>query len=71
MVQASMINRRHFLRCALTGASWELFRASTKFGQQTTVRHVTTFAVWVDVEYKERFGDLGFIAEYGEGMRPR
>jgi hypothetical protein len=32
------------------------------------VRHVTTFAAWVDAGYKERFGELGFIDEYGQAL---
>jgi hypothetical protein len=33
------------------------------------VRHVTTFAAWVDADYVRRFGEPAFIAEYGDGLR--
>jgi hypothetical protein len=33
------------------------------------IRHITTFAAWVDGDYQKRFGNLDFIAEYGHGMR--
>lgn len=32
------------------------------------IRHITTFAAWIDAKYKERFGDLAFIKEYGVGL---
>lgn len=32
------------------------------------IRHITSFAVWIDVDYRQRFGDLHFIAEYGAGL---
>ena len=32
------------------------------------IRHITTFAAWIDVKYKERFGDLTFIEENGMGL---
>ena len=32
------------------------------------IRHVTTFACWVDADYRDRFEDLSFIAEYGEAL---
>jgi hypothetical protein len=32
------------------------------------IRHITTFAAWIDADYKERFGDLDCIAEYGAAL---
>ncbi|MEW5900421.1 MAG: DUF4838 domain-containing protein [Acidobacteriota bacterium] len=32
------------------------------------LRHVTTFAVWVDAEYVKTHGDPAFIADYGAGF---
>ncbi len=37
------------------------------------IRHVTSFAVFVDADYRKRYGEPGFIDEYGkelEGYRP-
>lgn len=33
------------------------------------IRHVTSFAVWVDADYVKNFGQPEFIAGYGEGLR--
>jgi hypothetical protein len=32
------------------------------------IRHVTTFAVWIDANYRERFGNLDFLGDYGRGL---
>jgi hypothetical protein len=32
------------------------------------IRHVTTFAAWIDADYVKRYGELGFLAEYGAGL---
>jgi hypothetical protein len=32
------------------------------------IRHVTTFAAWVDADYQRRFGDPAFIEAYGAGL---
>lgn len=32
------------------------------------IRHVTSFAVYVDSEYRRRYGDLAFIDEYGAAL---
>jgi hypothetical protein len=32
------------------------------------IRHVTTFAVWVDADYVKRMGEPAFISEYGQGL---
>jgi hypothetical protein len=32
------------------------------------IRHITTFAAWVDADYQRRFGEPTFIGEYGAGL---
>jgi hypothetical protein len=32
------------------------------------IRHITTFAVWIDADYLKRYGEPTFIAEYGAGL---
>lgn len=32
------------------------------------IRHITTFAAWVDESYRARFDDLSFIDAYGRGL---
>jgi len=32
------------------------------------IRHVTSFAVFVDAEYHRRYGEPEFIREYGEAL---
>ena len=33
------------------------------------IRHVTSFAVYVDADYRRRHGEPGFLGEYGESLR--
>jgi hypothetical protein len=33
------------------------------------IRHVTTFAAWLDADYVRRFGEPAFLEEYGAGLR--
>ncbi|HNU98759.1 MAG: DUF4838 domain-containing protein [Verrucomicrobia bacterium] len=35
------------------------------------IRHVTTFAVWIDADYVRRFGEPTALAEYGAALRNR
>lgn len=49
----------------------EVFLADIETYRKRGIRHVTTFAAWVDADYQQRFGDLDFIGEYGEGFRSR
>lgn len=49
----------------------DVFRADVESYRKRGIRHLTTFAAWVDADYQQRFGDLGFIAEYGAGLQPR
>jgi hypothetical protein len=46
----------------------EVFLADVETYRQRGIRHVTTFAAWIDADYKKRFGDLDFIAQYGAGL---
>jgi Domain of unknown function (DUF4838) len=32
------------------------------------IRHITTFAVWIDTDYLKRYGEATVIAEYGAGL---
>jgi len=33
------------------------------------IRHLTTFAVWIDADYMKRFGEPGAIQEYSQTLR--
>jgi len=33
------------------------------------VRNITSFAAWIDADYRKNHPDLSFITEYGEGLR--
>jgi hypothetical protein len=46
----------------------EVFVADVETYWRLGIRHITTFAAWIDGDYKERFGDLDFIGEYGAGL---
>ena len=46
----------------------DVFLADLETYHQRGIRHVTTFAVYVDADYQQRFGDLTFIDEYGAGL---
>ena len=52
------------------GLPWnrEVSLADVETYWERGIRHITTFAAWIDVKYKERFGDLTFIEEYGMGL---
>jgi hypothetical protein len=49
----------------------DMFLADVEAYRKRGIRHITTFAVWIDASYKKRFGNLDFIAEYGEGLSGR
>jgi hypothetical protein len=49
----------------------DVFRADVEAYRKHGIRHLTTFAAWVDGDYQNRFGDLGFIGEYGAGLNPK
>jgi hypothetical protein len=46
----------------------EVFLADVKTYRSWGIRHIKTFAAWVDADYQVRFGDLNFIEEYGQGL---
>ena len=49
----------------------EAFLADVETYRKRGIRHVTTFAAWIDADYRKRFGNLDFIAEYGAGLSGR
>ena len=49
----------------------EVFLADVETYRQRGIRHITSFAAWIDADYRQRFHDLSFIAEYGEGLGRR
>ena len=46
----------------------EVFERDLESYRKRGVRHVTTFAAWIDAEYLKVHGDLGFLDEYGRGL---
>lgn len=46
----------------------EVFLADVETYWSRGIRRITTFAAWIDSKYKERFGDLYFLKEYGVGL---
>jgi len=46
----------------------KVFLADVETYRKRGIRHITTFAAWIDTNYKDRFGDLTFIEEYGKGL---
>jgi hypothetical protein len=48
-----------------------VFCADAETYRKRGIRHITTFAVWIDAAYQERFGSLEFIGEYGKGLSGR
>jgi hypothetical protein len=46
----------------------EVFVADVETYWKLGIRHITTFAAWIDAKYQERFGDLAFIKDYGVGL---
>lgn len=49
----------------------DVFAADVDTYRRRGVRHITTFAVWIDADYQKRFGEPTFIAEYGRGLAAR
>ncbi|MHB8902021.1 MAG: hypothetical protein ACYC6Y_24960 [Thermoguttaceae bacterium] len=47
----------------------EVFRADVETYRKKGIRHLTTFAAWFDGDYRNRFGDLEFLQEYGKGLK--
>jgi hypothetical protein len=46
----------------------EVFVADLEAYGSRGIRHITTFAAWVDADYLTRFGEPNFIGEYGAGL---
>jgi hypothetical protein len=46
----------------------DVLRADLEAYAARGIRHVTTFAAWVDADYTRRFGEPRFISEYGEAL---
>lgn len=50
----------------------DVFLADIETYRKRGIRHITTFAAWIDADYKDRFGALDFITQYGAGLlRPQ
>jgi hypothetical protein len=47
----------------------EVFVADLDAYSVRGIRHITTFAAWVDADYLKCFGEPNFIGEYGAGLR--
>jgi len=46
----------------------EVLLADVETYRKRGIRHITTFAAWIDADYRDRFGSLDFIDEYGKGL---
>jgi hypothetical protein len=46
----------------------DVFLADLDAYHRRGIRHVTTFAVFVDADYQKRYSDLTFIDDYGAGL---
>jgi hypothetical protein len=46
----------------------EIVAADVRAYGKRGIRHITSFAAWVDGAYQKRFGDLDFIAGYGQQL---
>jgi hypothetical protein len=49
----------------------EVFVADLEMYRKKGIRHITSFAAWIDADYQKRFGDLSFLDEYGTGLQQR
>ena len=47
----------------------DMVQADARAYARLGLRHVTSFAVWIDADYVKRFGEPGAIQEYGETLR--
>lgn len=48
----------------------EVFLDDVETYRKRGIRHVTTFAAWIDADYEKRFGPLDVLNDYGAGLRP-
>ena len=46
----------------------DVFLADVAAYRKRGIRHITTFAAWIDAGYRDRHQDLAFIEEYGQGL---
>lgn len=46
----------------------DVFLADVETYRNRGIRHLTTFAAWIDDDYRKRFGEPDFIDEYGQGL---
>ena len=46
----------------------DVFLADVAAYRKWGIRHITTFAAWIDAGYRDRHQDLTFIDEYGQGL---
>lgn len=46
----------------------EILLADVRTYRKRGIRHITSFAAWVDGAYQKRFGKLDFIEQYGQGL---
>lgn len=46
----------------------EIFLADLQTYRQRGIRHITSFACYIDAEYQRRYKDLNFLEEYGHGL---
>ena len=46
----------------------QVFRTDVATYRQRGLRHITSFAAWIDADYHKRFGNIEFIQEYGQGL---
>lgn len=47
----------------------DVLRSDLRTYGQRGIRHVTTFAAWIDSDYVTRFGPPGFVSSYGAALR--
>ena len=45
-----------------------VFRSDLETYAQRGIRHVTSFAAWIDGDYVKRFGQPEFVNDYGNGL---
>lgn len=46
----------------------DIFLADVQTYRQRGIRHITSFACFIDAEYQRRYQDLDFLREYGQGL---
>ena len=46
----------------------ELFLSDVATYRAHGIQHLTSFAVWIDADYVQRYGEPGFLSEYGKGL---